>query len=50
MSKADAERDKRLAEALRENLRRRKSQARGSSEPAERERQGHAQGDDHPDR
>jgi hypothetical protein len=27
MSKADAERDKRLAEALRQNLRRRKGQA-----------------------
>jgi hypothetical protein len=27
MSKADAERDKRLAEALRQNLRRRKAQA-----------------------
>jgi hypothetical protein len=30
MSKADAEREKRLAEALRENLRRRKAQARDS--------------------
>jgi len=29
MSKNDAEREKRLAEALRENLRRRKAQARG---------------------
>ena len=29
MGKADEEREKRLAEALRENLRRRKAQARG---------------------
>jgi len=34
MSKADDERAKRLAEALRENLRRRKAQARGG-DPAE---------------
>jgi hypothetical protein len=34
MSKADAEREKRLAEALRQNLRRRKEQARdGTGEP-----------------
>jgi hypothetical protein len=32
MSKADEERAKRLAEALRQNLRRRKAQARGESE------------------
>jgi len=31
MAKADDEREKRLAEALRENLRRRKAQARGST-------------------
>jgi hypothetical protein len=30
MAKRDEEREKRLAEALRENLRRRKAQARGS--------------------
>ena len=30
MGKTDEERDKRLAEALRENLRRRKAQARGA--------------------
>jgi hypothetical protein len=33
MAKADEERAKRLAQALRENLRRRKAQARGSAEP-----------------
>jgi hypothetical protein len=31
MAKRDEEREKRLAEALRENLRRRKAQARGES-------------------
>jgi hypothetical protein len=31
MAKRDAEREKRLAEALRENLRRRKAQARDSA-------------------
>jgi uncharacterized protein involved in type VI secretion and phage assembly len=37
MAKTDEEREKRLAEALRENLRRRKAQARGESSapPAE---------------
>jgi len=34
MSKADEDRAKRLAEALRQNLRRRKAQARGECEPA----------------
>ncbi|HYG47868.1 MAG TPA: hypothetical protein VD846_07980 [Allosphingosinicella sp.] len=34
MAKRDEEREKRLAEALRENLRRRKAQARGEEEPA----------------
>ena len=40
MSKADDERAKRLAEALRENLRRRKAQARGAdaARPEEREK------------
>jgi hypothetical protein len=33
MSKADEERAKRLAEALRQNLRRRKAQTRGESAP-----------------
>jgi hypothetical protein len=33
MAKRDEEREKRLAEALRENLRRRKAQARGDEEP-----------------
>lgn len=33
MAKRDEEREKRLAEALRENLRRRKAQARGEEEP-----------------
>ena len=33
MAKADEERAKRLAEALRQNLRRRKAQARGEKEP-----------------
>jgi hypothetical protein len=39
MSKAEEERAKRLAEALRANLRRRKAQARGdeAEKPAERE-------------
>ena len=32
MSKTDAEREKRLAEALRQNLKRRKAQARGEPE------------------
>jgi hypothetical protein len=35
----DAEREKRLAEALRANLRRRKAQQRGGSEPAQSESQ-----------
>jgi hypothetical protein len=35
MSRQDVEREKRLAEALRENLRRRKAQARGEEEPVE---------------
>jgi hypothetical protein len=34
MSKGDEERAKRLAEALRQNLRRRKAQARGDAEKA----------------
>ena len=33
MGKADEEREKRLAEALRENLKRRKAQARGDAPP-----------------
>jgi hypothetical protein len=32
MSKADEDRERRLAEALRENLKRRKAQARGEGE------------------
>ena len=39
MSKSDAEREKRLAEALRQNLRRRKAQARESAEPAASDRE-----------
>ena len=35
--KKDEEREKRLAEALRENLRRRKAQARGRDAPASNE-------------
>jgi hypothetical protein len=35
MSRRDEEREKRLAEALRENLRRRKAQARGEEDPVE---------------
>jgi hypothetical protein len=35
MSKNDAEREKRLAEALRANLRRRKEQARGEAAKAD---------------
>ena len=34
MAKNDAEREKRLAEALRQNLKRRKAQARGEPEAA----------------
>jgi hypothetical protein len=34
MSKTDAERERRLAEALRQNLKRRKAQARGEPDPA----------------
>jgi hypothetical protein len=37
MAKADEERAQRLAAALRENLRRRKAQARGSARRVERE-------------
>jgi len=37
VSKNDDERAKRLAEALRENLRKRKRQARGQKDPAEGE-------------
>jgi hypothetical protein len=36
MAKRDEEREKRLAEALRENLRRRKAQARGEGEKPRR--------------
>jgi hypothetical protein len=45
MAKGDEERAKRLAEALRQNLRRRKAQARGL-EPAERERSGNGDGNE----
>jgi hypothetical protein len=38
MGKADEERAKRLAEALRQNLRRRKAQARGEDEDKPNER------------
>lgn len=38
MSKDDPEKARRLAEALRQNLRRRKAQTRGNSEPTERHR------------
>jgi len=37
MGKADEEREKRLAEALRENLKRRKAQARGEERKPEAE-------------
>ena len=43
MAKRDEEREKRLAEALRENLRRRKAQARGESVSVE-ERHSHKSG------
>jgi hypothetical protein len=33
VAKTDQEREKRLAEALRQNLKRRKAQARGETEP-----------------
>ena len=50
MTQVDEERKKRLAEALRANLRRRKAQARSQdSEPAERHRDGDREGDDHSD-
>ncbi len=42
MGKADEEREKRLAEALRANLRRRKAQARGESGAAPRPEDGKA--------
>jgi len=46
MSKDDNDRARRLAEALRQNLRRRKEQARGApSEPAERDCESHGDGD-----
>ena len=47
MSKGEEERAKRLAEALRANLRKRKAQARGetSAEPAERDRDPDDDGD-----
>jgi hypothetical protein len=45
MAKRDEEREKRLAEALRENLRRRKAQVRGE-EPAGGTRQAGEGGDD----
>lgn len=49
MSKSDYERSRRLAEALRQNLRRRKAQARGeASEPAERDHHGDADRDENP--
>jgi hypothetical protein len=38
MSKSDEERERRLAEALRENLRRRKAQARVGKKDGEKER------------
>ena len=47
MSKGDAEREKRLAEALRANLRRRKEQARGGLSAQQTERGGHSK--DHAD-
>ena len=49
MSKADEERAKRLAEALRQNLRRRKAQARGLADPTERDGNGDRKSDDHAD-
>ena len=49
MSKTDDERAKRLAEALRQNLRRRKTQARGLADPAERDSNGDRKSDDHAD-
>jgi hypothetical protein len=51
MSKADEERARRLAEALRQNLRRRKAQAReaDSAQPAVGDRDGNRDGDDHAD-
>ena len=51
MSKADEERAKRLAEALRVNLRRRKAQSResGSAEPAVGDSDGNRDRNDHAD-
>ena len=51
MAKGDAEREKRLAEALRQNLRRRKAQARGerSADPAVRDGHGNGHRNDNPD-
>ncbi|QPQ54279.1 hypothetical protein IC614_07870 [Allosphingosinicella flava] len=45
MSKDDPEKARRLAEALRQNLRRRKAQARGTSNPAK----GHRDAEDYGD-
>jgi hypothetical protein len=48
MTRQDEERAKRLADALRENLRKRKAQARatGSAEPAHRDGNADRDGDD----
>jgi hypothetical protein len=46
MSRAEDERRQRLAEALRQNLRRRKAQARGSADPAVGDRNRDRNGDE----
>ena len=47
MTAKDEERAKRLAAALRENLRRRKAQARGSADQTRRQGDRDGDGDDH---
>lgn len=49
MAETNDEKKARLAQALRDNLRRRKAQSRAGSEPARRHDDGDAKGDDHAD-
>ena len=46
MNKVDSDKARRLAEALRQNLRRRKAQARGSLDPAESQSDADRDGED----
>ena len=49
MAKEDKSREERLAEALRENLRRRKAQARSLGEKPDRNGNSNSDGDEHAD-